>query len=139
MRLTRGRSASASAGLSAEGGASGAVVTVGFDSVGGGGVESTGGDEGATRDDGGGIVVIELEEEDSAFVDLAFFLACTEDAASSAITNEAVPMNFGDMKRCTLLCARPSGEPSLKKARLVRIGAGRAPASSALSVISGRL
>jgi hypothetical protein len=122
MRLTRGRSASASGGLSAEAAAADAGgVTVGVDS-GGGGAEVAGGDGGATKDDGG-TVVSELEEEDSAFVDLDLlppFLACAEEAANSA-TNETMPMNFGDIKNGSVLCGGPTGEPSLKKVeRLVQ-------------------
>jgi hypothetical protein len=97
----------------------------GFGSA-GGGAESTGGG-GATRDDGVATAIIEIEEEDSAFVDLLFFLwgsACADETASSA-TNETMPMDFADIKKWTLLCVRPSGEPLFEKSeRDARTGTG---------------
>ena len=117
----RGPSGSVSGGLSAEGGAAGAGGAAG----GGVGAEAGGGG-GSRRDDGVATAIIETEEEESAFVDLPFFLrpsACAEDTASSA-TNETRPMDFVDIKKETLLCVRPSGEHLFeKKERDVHTGA----------------
>lgn len=136
--LPRGRSASASGWLSAEGAAD--SIGVSFESV-GGGEEPTGGDGGASRDDGGGTSVVEPEEEDSVFLERALgplppFLrgsACAEETESNA-TNEMRPMNFRDMKKGTLLCVGPAREPLLENASARSEVSGVAPpANTALA------